>query len=314
MSDNVYVLAHGVDVDGIACHALAKKYFNSNGKKTIHKYITYQNFRDKLKEVVDDLPETEIIIADIGYNKSYDEAVGNGLNIYEMLEKLSEKNTINWFDHHKWSEEEKERYRKLLSVLEVDKTKCGAELVYNHYLKDDNFAMELSKIAHVHDFGDSSDSEKLLPYKLQDVISGCDKKDNIVDTLSKGILWDNDFENIYENYQQTKKEAFEILDKHTEYYPKDELNIAISYIPDILDSKPVRKHILNSDVDVFIGLWKDGRMAWEIKNEELSPILNILKDKFEGGGRALAGGGTYKNLSINKDNYRDVFRDILKSI
>ncbi|MCK4428936.1 MAG: hypothetical protein KAU95_01065 [Candidatus Aenigmarchaeota archaeon] len=313
MKENVYVLAHGVDVDGISSHAIADRYFSSKGKNIIHKYVTYQNFREALKEVAKDSPGTEIVIADIGYNKNYDKE--DELGVYELLENLSENNTIKWFDHHNWPKDKKEKYEKLLSVLKVDKNKCGAELVCNYYMKEDDFAVELSQVAHIHDFGDSSDSEKLLGYKLQDVISGCAEKDDVVDTLSNGTLWNDDFENIYENYQQTKKEAFEILDLRTEHYVAEDNKFVMSYVPDALDSKPVRKHIQESyEADMFIGVWENGRIAWEAKNKELEPVLDTLKEKFSGGGRGLAGGGTYKDEEITEDNYQEILKKILESI
>ena len=321
----LYVVAHGIDVDGLSCHAMIERYARKNDIATEHYFVHHQSQGDDVIDVIDALEEIssklidgdKILIADIGYNEAL-------LNYFLKDESQSLfKNTVSWYDHHKWPEDVKDKVKSIVDEFIVDIDLCASQIVQNRFLAEDMYAKEITKYARQHDLidGKITDQESYdLASMLQDVITSGHDKMEIVNTLADGEFLNSDFKRISQDYRtKIRPCAIENMDSTiTEYtMEKNDLvtKITMALVPEFLESKDVRAYLLDSEKkkrerDVIIAIWGNGRIAYEIQDEKHKFIIDRLNTNYSGGGRGFVGGAKYDG-DVDKTYYKQCFDEIM---
>ena len=302
-----YILTHD-DADGLISHAIIYRGIGADKDVVKHLFANYRDFAEKISSIGSE--EGEIILADIGYNKGSFEA---------LKETVSEFNgDFSGYDHHEWPEEAKDTMKQLSKEFIVNEHLCASEIVKNAFLPEDDVAIELAKIARAHDFhksGTKGSEYHEIACKIQDVITSGFDKSKIVEYLSGGHVWNDDFEKAFQKYKPLKDAAIGEMDQTiTEYELLPDMTVSLAYVQDMLESKDVRDYLMgNTESAVIIGLWRSGRVAYEMRDDENKPLLEKIKHVFKGGGRGLAGGGVYEGVKDSGD-YKESFEKMVNLI
>lgn len=287
-------LAHGRDVDGIGCHAILHRYGKLKGLEMGHSFADYDKFCRCLKEIPAN--GAEVVIADLGYNKAFSECI-------DLLESLSVKNEVKWFDHHDWAGIKLDLPIEFVISSEV----CAAELIQKRYLPEDGIAKEIASISHAHDFREEHD----LAWRLYEVISSGYDKLKLVEALSEGNYWNRELEEAYRVYQRVKEEGFSYLDEHSKLYKVGGWTCLIGFSPDALGSTLASDHLLEKNTDFVICIWGNGKMSFR-RNAENINLVGIASI-FDGGGREEAAGGFY-HKPVDERNYLKIFEEIMERL
>jgi len=136
--------------------------------------------------------------------------------------------------------------------------------------------------------------------------SGFDKR-AIIDSLSKGVVWDDRFERTRNEYLEKKARALDDVMKRLVI--KDYLNrrFAFSLAPSLLSTADACQHILDKHdgVQVAVVLYKSGKIAFRSR-EGVDVDLVKLGKHFGGGGRKYASGGLFDAAEISVENWENV--------
>lgn len=306
----LHIFAH-IDVDGMACHAIAEMWARESRVATQHYYVDYQDILVALRKLSRAVgPEDEVLIADIGYSK---DLVDSFLCRYgELASKAS------WFDHHRWDEEALVRVGSVVRALIINEKLCASEVLQKELLPKSEKAKQLARLARAHDFSgkDSEEADFDLACRIQDVITSGYPKEKIVNQFSDGAIWNASFEVAYKRYQTIKVDALRRTDETIEKYCISVdgvvMNIALAFTLDILEAKDVKRHLLKkSECDVVIAVWSDGRIAYEVTSKKFMIVSQKINNNFKGGGRGLVGGATYPQ-PIKLETRRQCFDEIVK--
>ena len=285
-----FVVAHGKDVDGIACHAILHRYAKFSNLAIEHFFVSYSDFNDAIYQIEG---EGEVVIADIGYNARMD---------FEKIKQLSKKFKITWIDHHIW-----QININLPINFIVDKKYCAAELVHRHFLPQDKVAEELASLAHAHDFR----KENSLAWKLYDVISSGFDKLKLTQLLARGVFWNEDIEKSWKNYQKIKEDGYKFLEEHHKVYDLGKYSCIIAFAPKSLSSTLATLYLQKKGHDLIICIWEDGKMSFRRNNRKIN--LAELAKLFNGGGREEAAGGNLR-MEIKIRELSKVFEDIVEKL
>ncbi len=289
------IIAHDRDVDGIGCHSIIHRYCALNNLPVKHLFVDYTDFCSKLGEIKDSSGET-IILGDLGYSDMISGCIHD-------LESLGNKNEIRWFDHHDWK-----GVRRPKNVeMKLDMAKCGAELIADEFLPDDEVATRIASLARAQDFM----GEDELAWKLYDVISSGFKKSALTELLSRGVFWSPEIEKSWSVYQTKKKDGFTFLDEHVKLYKVDQLTCLLGFSKPSLSSTIASNHLLKQDVDFAICIYPSGKLSFRRNNPTVD--LRDIANLFDGGGRDTASGGNFKR-QVTEENYLQVFDEIIERV
>ncbi|MEE8168464.1 MAG: hypothetical protein V3T58_06290 [Candidatus Hydrothermarchaeales archaeon] len=288
-------IAHDRDVDGLACHAILRRYCFSSDRKIRHIFADYTDLCLKVEGIRGSRGE-EIVIADLGFS----EPVAGCL---PLLKELAKDNEVKWFDHHDWSGVKIPRSIK----LHVDMEHCAAELVAGNYMPRDDVALKLAALARAQDFMEKNNDA----WRLYDVISAGFDKLHLVKLLAKGVFWNIELETCYRDYQEVKDQGFVYLKEHSKYYRIGEWMCLMGYSKDELSSTIASTHLLEKKSDFAICTWPNGKMSFRRNNPEID--LKKIAALFKGGGRETAAGGHYEG-EVTEEDYLRVFDAIMERI
>ncbi|MDD2274597.1 MAG: hypothetical protein PHV29_01365 [Candidatus Pacebacteria bacterium] len=308
----LHIVAH-IDVDGIACHAIAEMWAKKSEIITKHYFVDYQDIGIVLRllsEIVKS--EDEVIIADIGYSK---DLIDLFLGQCGKLAPI-----VSWFDHHRWEEEARDKMSLSIKKLIINEGLCASEIVQEELLPESETARNLASFARAHDFNGEGCDQDIFYHacKIQDVITSGYPKQAIVKKLSEGILWDHDFNIAYMQYQEVRSEAMLSMDNTIKrfFVSVDSIDIIIvtAFASDNLEAKYAKRYLFErNQCDVVIVVWPNGRMAQEVRSNKFMIVLERINKFFKGGGRGLVGGGTYYE-AVNEENCSQCFMEIVRVI
>ncbi|MFA6252150.1 MAG: hypothetical protein WCX74_02005 [Candidatus Paceibacterota bacterium] len=310
----IHIIAHN-DVDGIVCHSIAEIYAKTKQIKTRHYFVDYQSIISVFNELLKVIsPEDKVIIADIGYEEYL---ISSFLVRYKRIAERT-----FWYDHHKWKEEAIKRISAISKEIIINENLCASEIIQNRLLPENEIAKQLAYIARAHDFyGKGFETEVFeQACKIQDVISSGFQKERIAEQFSGGILWSEEFETAHRKFQEVIrpkeiKKMEQTVTKYSVIITNDTIaNIIAVFVSDVLSSKDIRAYLMEGkERDILIAVWPNGRIAYEIRNENFRQIIEKINSNFNGGGRGLAGGATYPQ-KINRKNFRSCFKKIIEVI
>ena len=201
----MYVIYCSEQLDGIAAASIISRYARlRNSECRIGGFLTYMNIEEKFAEMAI-LKGALIFILDFSPDQIQE--------LEEKLKKISQKNKIvYWNSHHPYYAELVEMMKKYVHTVDFsgklknsskpEMMMCSAELVGNKFMPMDSVATNLKKIAHDIEFWIRRDERSL---KLADLISsGYDKKE-LLDSLSRGVIWSDRFERLRADYLEKSK-------------------------------------------------------------------------------------------------------------
>lgn len=147
---NVYVISHASDIDGVGSAALIKKKYNLTSSRLF--------FSDYSKEGIEYVDKKlsrfykngiTLYITDLGVN---DSILSSYLKILKKVRKYEGK--IYWFDHHPWSERAIKTLASLCeaAIIGENKQYCATEITYRELGFRGSFTKNFVNLVHHSDF------------------------------------------------------------------------------------------------------------------------------------------------------------------
>ena len=296
----VMIFSHESDLDGLYSAAIglmrypqAMTVFLGYGIDNFNKLGNFihsaTRYSSSSKEV-----GGKIIIADLGLN---DELIETCRNIFSDASSNAWK--IMWVDHHPWSDQAIEAVKPFVEiVLDASGRKCAAELMYETMLPGNKVAEKLASMAHTMDF--FTNNQYLTPiseliryyqtfpdfyYRLSDLAS----------KSSKGILWDIEMQNDYNDYVRLREEAKEQVFASMQIREAGRFKVAyIQSSPYLQNSLFSQEVFSKTNTDLVMLYSTKGKVSIRRNNDAIS-CRSIAANLPEGGGHDYAAGATFKS-------------------
>ncbi len=186
---------------------------------------------------------------------------------------------------------------------------CAAELTQRRFLPNDNVAKELAEIAHDIEFWERTDKRAV---QLADLIASGIEPKELIESLSKGILWSEKFEQLRQEYLRKKQHAMQDIIMHLAVKNITGFNFGFTLAPSILPSSDAGQHILDTHagVDVSVVLYRNGRISFR-KRDTCQLNLAEIARLFGGGGHSYAAGARLAQFpSVTRENFERVLFEI----
>ena len=296
----VIIFSHESDLDGLYSAAIglmrypqAMTVFLGYGIDNFNKLGNFihsaTRYSSSSKEV-----GGKIIIADLGLN---DELIETCRKIFSDASSNAWK--IMWVDHHPWSDQAIEAIKPFVEiVLDASGRKCAAELMYETLLPGNIVAEKLASMAHTMDF--FTNNQYLTPiseliryyqtfpdfyYRLSDLAS----------KSSKGILWDIEMQNDYNDYVRLREEAKEQVFASMQIREAGRFKVAyIQSSPYLQNSLFSQEVFSKTNTDLVMLYSTKGKVSIRRNNDAIS-CRSIAANLPEGGGHDYAAGATFKS-------------------
>ena len=296
----VMIFSHESDLDGLYSAAIglmrypqAMTVFLGYGTDNFNKLGNFihsaTRYSSSSKEV-----GGKIIIADLGLN---DELIETCRKIFSDASSNAWK--IMWVDHHPWSDQAIEAVKPFVEiVLDASGRKCAAELMYETMLPGNKVAEKLASMAHTMDF--FTNNQYLTPiseliryyqtfpdfyYRLSDLAS----------KSSKGILWDIEMQNDYNDYVRLREEAKEQVFASMQIREAGRFKVAyIQSSPYLQNSLFSQEVFSKTNTDLVMLYSTKGKVSIRRNNDAIS-CRSIAANLPEGGGHDYAAGATFKS-------------------
>ncbi len=240
----------------------------------------------------------------------------NVASLEPKLSAITVRNRIAyWNSHHPHSEADGLVLSRHVHTIDlsgplhyapVPKEKvCAAELAQKRFLPNDNAAKELAEIAHDIEFWERTDKRAV---QLADLIaSGLEPKE-LIESLSKGVLWSEKFEQLRQEYLGKKQHAMQDIIAHLAVKNITGFNFGFTLAPAILPSSDAGQHVLDTHagIDVSVVLYRNGRISFR-KRDTCQLNLAELARLFGGGGHNYAAGARLaQHQAITRENFDNV--------
>lgn len=212
---NVFVLSHASDIDGVGSAALIKKKYGIPSSRLF--------FSDYSKEGLEYVNKglssfykkgITLYICDLGVN---DSILASYLKILEGVKRYGGK--IYWFDHHPWSERAIKTLAKMCeaAIIGENKRYCATEITYRKLGFNDAFTKKFVRLVHYSDFNITPPSKtdfKTIGYYAISITSYNTTRSwnfitkrlrHIADVISEGRLFDAKIKNDAEKFSRVNE-------------------------------------------------------------------------------------------------------------
>src|SRR5918911_2017223 len=297
-------ITHEQDVDGLFCGAILKNacpdtlvFLTNYGCENI------KRIADVIKFNVNRSSKSgTIVISDLALNN-------NNLEDIKSIEEASNQSKRNgwnlvWLDHHSWQEEVRRRVESFatLRLSEDREQKCASELVVENFdLKKRTACERMAKFAHIVDFR-LPEISTLPP--LPEIITfyrsladSYKKLQLIIKKASKGIFWDEELQQEYEErYLPLKESAMSSAMKSLSIYNIQGLNAAVTQAPRILSKSLLAERIFQErpNMTLVVLYAQDGKVS--IRRRAGTDIrCDLIAYRLNGGGHSYAAAGVLKS-------------------
>lgn len=223
-----------------------------------------------------------ISISDIGYHRGAPKllktAVENGW-------------VIEWRDHHRWSDQEKDEISKLAEYFRVDTETCATGIVAKDLMPGDEHSKEIARVVCDYDLWRHEDPRSKI---LGEVGSKWKNLDTIRDCFTSGKIINNSIEEIYKEISKERSEAIEkSIQKSKIYEGRYRIAFAPMYGYPSETAHAIRDRE-GTDIEVIIS--DSGKFSIRSK----PPISHLIAREFGGGGHPPAAGGKFDYSIIDK--------------
>lgn len=304
----MYVIYCSEQLDGIAAAAIVLRYARlRNSECRIGGFLNYIDIEERFHEMTQ-LRGNLIFILDFSPDQIE--------NFEQKLKDISRHNKIvYWNSHHPYSSDMLElmsRYihttdfsGKLKNSTKPEQMLCSTDLVARKFLPVDSVAFNLKQIARDIEFWLKQDERAI---KLADIISSGYNRKELIENLSRGVLWSEKLEKIRTDYLDKKQKAFLQLISKLQIKQYVDLKFGFSLASNVLNTADAGDKILTSHqaVDVSVVMYRNGKISFR-RRDGCSIDLSKIAKLFDGGGHAYASGGhirKFKNISY--ENFDDV--------
>ncbi len=276
-------------LDGVAAAAIVMRHAVL-GKLPVH----FGGFLhpDALDAELEDMSNDEhklVFVLDIGITPDH----------LQLLDKVNRKNKIVYWNTH--DEESVVPHAKIFD--RASNAECSAELAQKRFLPNDLIAKKLAELAHEVKFWQLKDERAS---KLSDLISAQYNPLELIDSLSKGVLWNDQFELFHKDYLEKKLNALDELMKSLNVKSYVNYRFGFALASSILNTADACQKVLDghAGVDVAVVLYRDGRICFR-RRDECDVNVKELAQLFNGGGRPFAAGARL-NMQVTKESLPDV--------
>ena len=216
-----------------------------------------------------------LIISDLGYQ--------NGVE--DQIRKAHAAGwKIQWYDHHKWTDAEKQKTAPFVETLIIDTNKCATGVIASVFAKDNKPALEIARVVCDYDL-----------WKHQDPRSGqlgivTSKQENlrlVRDKLRDGIIIDEEIMQIFKRIEKDKNRCMKKSIRSAKIF-RGKYTIAVmpSYGYPSETAAEARKK-LGTDIEVLV--FDNGKFSLR----SVPDISHLIAKQFNGGGHPNASGGSF---------------------
>ena len=236
----------------------------------------------------------QIIISDLGLNdelietcrKTFSDAVLKGWKIM-------------WVDHHPWSQQAIDAVMPFVEiVLDASGGKCAADLMYETLLPGNTLAARLASMAHTMDFFTRDQYltpiSELIRY-YQTFPDFYYRLSDLAVKSARGILWDVEMQNDYNNYVRLRDEAKAQVFASMQIREAGGFKVAYVQSSPYLQSSLFSEEVFaKTNADVMMFYSTKGKVSIRRNNEAIS-CRSIAANLSDGGGHDYAAGATFKS-------------------
>lgn len=276
-----YAIITHTDIDGVAGAALYIYKTGLSPSKVL--FAEPFNLVDVLKSA--ELVEEKVVIIDLGINPP---------TLSELVDELREITrrgvAVEWYDHHVWNDEWETLVKNLGVKLHVDTSTCGTGVVakYSPRLTEVNevFLNELMNGVCGADLWKFDHWLSPWLHRLVPRHGGDSWRIHLLNTLSKGVLWNDDFTNYVSNRIDWELKAYSEFISNVRVAEACGLKIAYIYEPRVNSSLAASIILGRSRADIAVVVSSDGKLSFRSENFD----VRSLAVKLGGGGHVHASG------------------------
>ncbi len=212
-----------------------------------------------------------LIISDLGYQ----------VDIENRVKKAHAAGwKIQWYDHHKWTDEEKQRIMPYVESLTVDTSRCATGVLAVS-LKAEQ-AAEVAKVVCDYDLWKHEDARSAI---LGIVTSGNMNLSLVRDKLRNGIIIDEEIQAIYDKIKSDQDRCMNKSIKRAKIFDgKYRIAVMPSYGYPSETAAEARKK-LGTDIELLV--FDNGKFSLR----SVPDISHLIAREFHGGGHPNASGG-----------------------
>jgi len=293
----IHIIAHyRGDLDGLACHSIANRWFNfsqSDYSEIIHHDIVYG--REDLAFESINLGD-DLIFCDLGFNK------GNPyLNALKKLEELRNSGSyLQFFDHHNWP---KGLIGKLFHTVHHNLEDSSAPQLARFLLPKDEISEYLGKLAYLDDRNISTEIGDTLT-KLLNAQGFCEPLDlikHLGKIKSKNEILPTNTSEVLREYDLALESSIRELRNSYSNSPIKTTQINFGLSPEMLFMKPGHRQM---KIDFQSGInicFYENLPNVMFRTQNKTNYLQLI-DEFGGGGRDNEG-GFILSKKTTKNNY-----------
>lgn len=278
-----YIVTH-TDIDGVGSTAL---YIYLQGERPKKIYFTEPYLVNRVVKSLINVKIDKIVFMDLGMNNRFYQQVR------EFLNKITSRGIeVEWYDHHVWEKEWINGMKAIGVELYIDRTTCTTGIVarYAPRKREDinqDFVNELVNGICAGDLWKFDHWRGPWYIRLVRRNEHNSWRLHVINTLSQGILWKNEFtENIVAKLDKELKAYNDVIDS---FLVKEVNGLKIVYIPhhNLVDSSFIASLALSrTNADIAVIVTRDGKLSFRSTGYNVRDIAV----KLGGGGHIKASG------------------------
>lgn len=267
---NVVHLTHN-DLDAAGSDAICRMKF---GDDIVTLFSSVNRFEWFLAQVAGcNGKEDTLVISDLGYQKG----------IEDKVRKVRAAGwNIRWFDHHKWTDEEKARVEPFVESLNVDTSRCATGVLCNELKPEHSGAADVARVVCDYDLWKHTDPRSAI---LGIVTSGGANLQLVRDKLRVGVIVDDEIQQIFDTIEREKNKCIKKSLRAAKIHDgKYKIVIMPSFGYPSETAAEVRKK-LGTDIELLV--FDNGKFSIR----SVPDISHLIAREFHGGGHPNASGG-----------------------
>ena len=216
-----------------------------------------------------------LIISDLGYQ--------NGIEDYARKAHAAGWK-IQWYDHHKWTDDEMNRVRPFVTELRVDPARCATGVVAGMLARENTHAGEVARVVCDYDLWKHEDPRSAV---LGMVTSRRENLELVRNKLARGVIVDDEITGIFEGIERDKNACMKRSIRAAKIY-RGKYTIAVmpAYgYPS--ETAAAARTELGCDMELLV--FDTGKFSLR----SVAPVSHLIAKRFGGGGHPNASGGSF---------------------
>lgn len=281
-----------VDLDAVTSNAIHLRKYGEEDTFTI--YTPVHRLPEQLQllaEVAGERRDEKVLsLSDLNFD-------GEGEEILEACREIRRNGwTVEWRDHHPWTDEQLDRFGAELNYLRVDQDYAGCEVVQQDLMPDDDVSQRIAEIGRDRDLWINEDP---LSEKLSTVIGSHRWKDRVSSMMAEGEYWSDELQERYEELEREKqKKVAESVEKarvEERHGFRIGVTESVGYNSDT--AHEIRKRH-DTDLEIVVST----RGTYSLRSEH--GVCTAVAEQHGGGGHPNASGGNLEFSLLDKLLYR----------